>query len=45
MFKGPVPTWARAVAGMSDLLGRAEIDAAMVPTQLGRDVDRILASV
>ena len=25
--------------------GRAEISAAMLPTQLGRDVDQILASV
>ena len=45
MFQGPVPTWARAIGGVSDLLGRAEIDAAMVPTQLGRDVDQILAPV
>ena len=30
---------------MDELLGRAEINAAMLPTQPGRDVDQILASV
>jgi superfamily II DNA/RNA helicase len=30
---------------MDELLGRAEISAAMLPTQSGRDVDQILASV